>query len=228
MENILSEENNEIKENSGVQENNEVKENNENEINLEKEEEEEEIDPIELEKQKKELLLKEANEGLSQKNYLKAEEKYSSIIGTENKEYLENIKDKMVEILFNYSLSLYYQMKYESAAKNIYDIIMNYDNKHKEAYLLLIKILCDIKEYNRAKLLYEKINKIFDDMTEFNEINDDINNYFKIKNNNIQRQFYYNAEKEIFNFRKKLNFFYWCFYSFGALIIGHYLSKLLL
>ena len=211
------------------EEKNEIREDNQNEINLEEnEEKKEEIDPVELEKQKKELLLKEANEELSQKNYLKAEEKYNLIISTENKEYLENIKDKMVEILFNYSLCLYYQMKYESAVKTLYDIIINYDSKYKEAYLLLLKILCDIKEYNRAKVLYEKIKNIFDDHTEFDEINTDIDSYFKIKNNNIRRQFYYNAEKEIFNFREKSSFFYWCFFSLGALILGNYLSKLLL
>ena len=120
-------------------------------------------------------------------------------------------------------------MKYEQATKVLYDIIINYDNKNKQSYLLLLKILCNINEYNKAKLLLLKVKKIFnnnEDLSEFDDINNEIDKYFKRKRNNIQRQFYYNAQKEIFNFRKSLNFFYWCFYSFGALVIGHYLSKL--
>jgi len=139
---------------------------------------------------------------------------------------LEDIKGKMIEILLNYSLSLYYQMKYESSTKILYDIIINYDSKNKEAYLLLLKILFDINEYNRAKLLIAKINAIFgydgNEMNEFNEINNEIDKIIKRNKYNIERQ-----EKEIFNFRNNLNFFYWCFYSLAALIKGHYLSKLL-
>ena len=222
-----------MKENSDEEttENKQTLENNNIEDTNKIEEPKEEIDPLEIEKNKIQVILKEANKDMSEKNYQKAEQKFSLIIETENKEILEDIKDKMVDILFNYSLSLYHQMKYEQATKVLYDIIMNYDNKNKQAYLLLLKILCNINEYNRAKLLLIKAKKIFDvneELSEFNEIDNDIGKYFKRKINNIQRQFYYNAQKEIINFRKNLNFFYWCFYSFGALILGHYLSKLLL
>ena len=220
-ENIIIEEKKEKEEENKIEEENKVEE----------EEKEEIIDPIELEKRKIRLLLKAANEDMNEKNYKDAEDKYSTIIETENKDILEDIKEKMIEILLNYSLSLYYQMKYESSTKILYDIIINYDSKNKEAYLLLLKILFDINEYNRAKLLIAKINAIFgydgNELNEFNEINNEIDKIIKRNKNNIQRQFYYNAEKEIFNFRNNLNFFYWCFYSLAALIIGHYLSKLL-
>ena len=200
-------------------------------INENIEDKKEEIDPLENEKTKIKVLMKEANEDMQNKNYQKAEEKYNLIIEEKNKEVLENIKDNMIDILNNYALSFYYQMKYEQSAKILYNIIINYDNKNTKAYILLVKILCDINEYNKARLLIDKINKILklndEDSSEINEFIEVIEKYFKRKNNNIQRQFYFNKEKEIFNFRKKLNFFYWCFYSFAALIIGHYLSKLL-
>ena len=200
-------------------------------INEKLEDKKEEIDPLENEKTKIKVLMKEANEDMQNKNYQKAEEKYNLIIEEKNKEVLENIKDNMIDILNNYALSFYYQMKYEQAAKILYNIIINYDNKNTKAYILLVKILCDINEYNKARLLIDKINKILklneEESSEINEFIEVIEKYFKRKNNNIQRQFYFNKEKEIFNFRKKLNFFYWYFYSFVALIIGHYLSKLL-
>ena len=200
-------------------------------INEKLEDKKEEIDPLENEKTKIKVLMKEANEDMQNKNYQKAEEKYNLIIEEKNKEILENIKENMIDILNNYALSFYYQMKYEQAAKILYNIIINYDNKNTKAYILLVKILCDINEYNKARLLIDKINKILklneEESSEINEFIEVIEKYFKRKNNNIQRQFYFNKEKEIFNFRKKLNFFYWCFYSFVALIIGHYLSKLL-
>ena len=46
-----------------------------------------------------------------------------------------------------------------------------------------------------------------------------------IEQNNIKREFYCNAQKEIFQLKKKLHFFYWCLYSVIVLILGHYLSK---
>ena len=183
------------------------------------------------EKNKLKLILKEANENLAKKNFKKAEENYNLLLDSENQELLKSIGIKIDDILINYSLSLYNQMNYEKASKNIYDILVNYDNKKKEAYLLLIKILFDINEYRRAKLLIEKVENMLDinknDSSEFTELKIYIEKCLNLKNNNIQRQFFYNAEKEIFNFRRNLNFFIWCFYSIGALLIGHYLSKLL-
>ena len=196
------------------------------------EEKEEEIDPLEIEKNKIKILLNEANEEMSQNNYKKAEEKYNLIIKTKSEDILKSLRLKIEDIMIKYSFCLYYQMKYEEATIILYDLLINYNNKNKEVYFLLLKILFDINEYNRAKLLFQKIKILFGvnnkDYNEFIELEKNIEKYFKIKINNLERQFYYNAEKEIFNFRKNINLFYWCFYSFGALLLGHYLSKLLL
>ena len=204
---------------------------NENKINkIEMEEEKEEEDPIEKEKKKIRLLLKASNDDMAEKNYKNAEEKFHLLYEAKDKNDMKEITEQMADILYNYSLCLYNQMKYEEAANYVYDLIVNYDNKNKKAYLLLLQILYDINEYNRAKLLIAKVYKMFNnenDLIEFKEIDKEVDSCIKRNNNNIQRQFYYNAEKEIVHFRKSLEFFYWCFYSICALVAGHYLSKLL-
>ena len=166
------------------------------------------------------------------KNYQKVEENCKLIFDDKNIESLENINKEIniIELLNNYAVSLYEQMKYEPAAKILFKIIINYDNKNKEAYLLFLRILCDINEYQKANLLIEKVNKIMNnnDLEEFNEIGKEIESELKIKNNNIKRQYYFNAQKDIFRLQKQLYFFYWIFYSIAALIIGNYLSKIFL
>ena len=162
-----------------------------------------------------------------EKNYQKVENNYKLLFDEKKIENLENINKEinMIEILNNYAMALYYQMKYESSAKVLFKIIINYDNKNKDAYLLFLKILCDINEYQKANLLLEKVNKIMKSNEEFTQIGKEIENHIKIKNNNIKRQYYYNAQEDIFYLKKQLHFFYWCFYSICILIIGHYLSK---
>ena len=166
------------------------------------------------------------------KNYQKVEENCKLIFDDKNIESLENINKEIniIELLNNYAVSLYEQMKYEPAAKILFKIIINYDNKNKEAYLLFLRILCDINEYQKANLLIEKVNKIMNnnDLEEFNEIEKEIESELKIKNNNIKRQYYFNAQKDIFRLQKQLYFFYWIFYSIAALIVGNYLSKIFL
>ena len=160
------------------------------------------------------------------------EENCKLIFDDKNIESLENINKEIniIELLNNYAVSLYEQMKYEPAAKILFKIIINYDNKNKEAYLLFLRILCDINEYQKANLLIEKVNKIMNnnDLEEFNEIGKEIESELKIKNNNIKRQYYFNAQKDIFRLQKQLYFFYWIFYSIAALIVGNYLSKIFL
>ena len=165
-----------------------------------------------------------------EKNYQKVEDNYKLLFEDKNIENLDNIKEKinLIELLNNYALVLYNQMKYELSTKILFKIIVNYDNKNKEAYLLLLRILCDINEYQKANLLMEKINIIMNTTEEFGEISKEIESNLKIKANNIKREFYCNAQKNIFHLKKQLHFFYWCFYSIGALIIGHYLSELFL
>ena len=228
-ENIDDEEEEKNKSHDDAEENGNEKEK-ENKINIIEMEEEKEEDPIEKEKTKIRLLLKAANDDMTEKNYKNAEEKFRLIYEAKDKNDFKEITEQMTDILYNFSLCLYYQMKYEEATKYLYEIIVNYDNKSKKAYLLLLQILYDINEYNRAKLLIAKIYKMFtneNDLNEFKEIDKDVDSCIKRNNNNIQRQFYYNAEKEIVKFRKSLEFFYWCFYSICALVAGHYLSKLL-
>ena len=168
----------------------------------------------------------------SDKNYKNVEENCKLIFDDKNIESLENINKEIniIELLNNYAVSLYEQMKYEQAAKILFKIIINYDNKNKEAYLLFLRILCDINEYQKANLLIEKVNKIMNnnDLEEFNEIGKEIESELKIKNNNIKRQYYFNAQKDIFRLQKQLYFFYWIFYSIAALIVGNYLSKIFL
>jgi tetratricopeptide (TPR) repeat protein len=228
-ENIDDEEEEKNKSHDDAEENGNEKEK-ENKINIIEMEEEKEEDPIEKEKTKIRLLLKAANDDMTEKNYKNAEEKFRLIYEAKDKNDMKEITEQITDILYNFSLCLYYQMKYEEATKYLYEIIVNYDNKSKKAYLLLLQILYDINEYNRAKLLIAKIYKMFDnenDLNEFKEIDKEVDSCIKRNNNNIKRQFYYNAEKEIVKFRKSLEFFYWCFYSICALVAGHYLSKLL-
>ena len=172
-------------------------------------------------------ILEKIKNDYKEKNYQKVEDNYKLLFEEKNIENIDNINKEinMIEILNNYALALYYQMKYEQSSKILFKIIVNYDNKNKDAYLLLLKILCDINEYQKASLLLEKVNKIMNNTEEFEQISKIIESNIKIKNNNIKREFYCNAQKEIFQLKKKLHFFYWCLYSVIVLILGHYLSK---
>ena len=118
-----------------------------------------------------------------EKNYQKVEDNYKLLFEDKNIENLDNIKEKinLIELLNNYALVLYNQMKYELSSKILFKIIVNYDNKNKEAYLLLLRILCDINEYQKANLLMEKINKIMNTTEEFGEISKEIESNLKIK-----------------------------------------------
>ena len=173
-------------------------------------------------------ILENIKKDYKEKNYQKVEDNYKLIFEEKKIENIDNINKEinMIEILNNYALVLYYQMKYEPSVKILFKIIVNYDNKNKDAYLLLLKILCDINEYQRANLLLEKVNKIMNNTEDFEQISKIIESNIKIKNNNIKREFYCNAQKEIFQLKKQLHFFYWCFYSIIVLIIGNYLSKI--
>ena len=175
-------------------------------------------------------ILENIKKDYKEKNYKKVEDNYKLIFEEKNVENIDNINKEinMIEILNNYAMALYHQMKYEPSAKILFKIIVNYDNKNKDAYLLLLKILCDIKEYQKANLLLEKVNKIMNNTEEFEQINKIIESNIKIRNNNIKREFYCNAQKEIFHLKNQLHFFNWCFYSIIVLILGHYLSKIFL
>ena len=175
-------------------------------------------------------MLENIKKDYKEKNYKKVEDNYKLIFEEKNVENIDNINKEinMIEILNNYAMALYHQMKYEPSAKILFKIIVNYDNKNKDAYLLLLQILCDINEYQKANLLLEKVNKIMNNTEEFEQINKIIESNIKIRNNNIKREFYCNAQKEIFHLKNQLHFFNWCFYSIIVLFLGHYLSKIFL
>ena len=177
-------------------------------------------------------IVEKIKQDFKEKNYKKVEDNYKLIFEEKGIENIDNINKEIniIELLYNYAYTLYVQMKYESASKILFKIIVNYDNKNKDAYLLFIKILCEINEHKKAYLLLEKFNAIMNNnnMEEFNDLKEEIESKIKIKNNNIKRQYYYNAQKDIFNLEKQLHFFYWIFYSIGALMIGHYLAKIFL
>ena len=179
------------------------------------------------EEEKINKLIKSAKDELSNMNYKKAEEQYESILNSEDKNILEIIEKNKVEILYNYSLCLYHQMKYQEATEKLFNIIINYDNKSKDSYYLLVKILYDINEYKRAQMLINKFKDINHegDLKEFDEMNKEIEKCIIRRDNNIKRQFFYNAQKDIFKFMKNLNIFSWIFCSLFVLVLGNYLSK---
>ena len=171
-----------------------------NEIKEEIKEEKKEINEININNEKLEnknennkneieSILEKIKNDFKDRNYQKVEENCKIIFEDKNIENLENInKDvNIIELLNIYAISFYNQMKYELASKILFKIIVNYDNKNKEAYLLFIRILYDINEFQKANLLLEKVNKILDvkDLDEFNEIQKEIENKIKIKNNVI-------------------------------------------
>ena len=97
-------------------------------------------------------MLEKIKNDFKQKNYQKAEDNYKIIFEEKN---IENIRDinktiNMIEILNNYALILYSQMKYEDASKILYKIIVNYDNKNKEAYLLFLTIPINLNIKNKS------------------------------------------------------------------------------
>ena len=179
------------------------------------------------EEEKINKLIKSAKDELSNMNYKMAEEQYESILNSEDKNILEIIEKNKVEILYNYSLCLYHQMKYQEATEKLFNIIINYDNKSKDSYYLLVKILYDINEYKRAQMLINKFKDINHegDLKEFDEMNKEIEKCIIRRDNNIKRQFFYNAQKDIFKFMKNLNIFSWIFCSLFVLVLGNYLSK---
>jgi len=179
------------------------------------------------EEEKINLLIKSAKYELTNMNYKKAEEQYESILNSEDNNILEIIEKNKVEILYNYSLCLYHQMKYQEATEKLFNIIINYDNKSKDSYYLLVKILYDINEYKRAQMLINKFKDINHegDLKEFDEMNKEIEKCIIRRDNNIKRQFFYNAQKDIFKFMKNLNIFSWIFCSLFVLVLGNYLSK---
>ena len=140
--------------------------------------------------------LEDANYQMQQMNYVLAEKQYKLIY-----ENCSNYSNQfLINLLNNYALCLYHQRKYEEATQIASKIILEYDNKNKRAYLTILSILCNIKEYKKAQELIEKINAIFKkpkDVELFKGIINDINNALNEEEDNKQRNIYYNREKKI-------------------------------
>jgi len=171
--------------------------------------------------------LEEANYQMQQMNYIKAEKQYKLIY-----ENCSNYSNQfLINLLNNYALCLYHQRKYEEATQIASKIILEYDNKNKRAYLTILSILCNIKEYKKAEELIEKMNTIFKkpkDFELFKGIINDINNALNEEEDNKQRNVYYNREKKIIDLvnNKWIHFGMYSLGTFiGACLLYKFISK---
>lgn len=192
---------------------------------------EEKIDPIELKKQELKLLFDTAQSFMDDMQYNNAIEKYNTLLNdTENKSLLEDLKIEKINLLTNISKCFYKQRKFLESSKILYEIIINHDSKHLDSYYLLLKILLEIKEFSKAELLYNKINKIFspkeiENYENLSEISEKIENNKKKIDITYKRQFYYNAEKKVIKILTN-EYLILIIYFFIALFFGNLLSKL--
>jgi tetratricopeptide (TPR) repeat protein len=164
---------------------------------------------------------------MTQMNFVKAEKQYKSIY-----ENSENASSQfMINLLNNYSICLLNQRKFEESASLATKIILEYDNKNKRAYLTILSILCNIKEYKKAEELIEKMNTIFKkpkDFELFKGIINDINNALNEEEDNKQRNVYYNREKKIIDLvnNKWIHFGMYSLGTFiGACLLYKFISK---
>ena len=169
--------------------------------------------------------LEEANAYMQQMNFIKAEKQYKFIY-----ENSENYSSQfMINLLNNYSICLLNQRKFEESANLATKIILEIDNKNKRAYLTMLIILYNIKEYKKAMELIERVNNLFKkakDIEYFRSIINDINIAVKEEEDNKMREIYYNKEKRIVDFVNN-KWVHIGMYSLGTFIGGCILYKLL-
>ena len=167
--------------------------------------------------------LEEANNQMQQMNYTKAEQEYKLLY-----ENCSNYSNQfLINLLNNYSICLYNQGKYEESAQIATKIILEYDNRNKRAYLTILSILYNIKEYNKAVELIEKIYTIFKkpkDFEMFKGIINDINLAINEEEDNKQREIYYNREKKIIDLVHN-KWVHFGLYGLGTFIGGCLLYK---
>ena len=160
---------------------------------------------------------------MQQMNFNKAEMQYKLIYDN-----CSNYSNQfLINLLNNYSLCLYHQRKFEEATQIASKIILEYDNKNKRAYLTILTILYNIKEYHKAAELIEKINTIFKktkDFEFFKGIINDINNAINEEEDNKQRDIYYNREKKIIDLVHN-KWIHLGMYSLGTFIGGCLIYK---
>ena len=169
--------------------------------------------------------LEEANSFMQQMNFIKAEKQYKSILencGNSSSQF-------MINLLNNYSICLLNQRKFEESASCATKIILEYDNKNKRAYLTMLIILNNIKEYKKALELIERVNALFKkpkDIEYFKSIINDINNAIGEDEENKMREIYYNKEKKIVDLINN-KWIHVAMYSVGTFIGGCILYKLI-
>jgi len=169
--------------------------------------------------------LEEANLYMQQMNFIKAEKQYKSIL-----ENCGNYSSQfMINLLNNYSICLLNQRKFEESANYATKIILEYDNKNKRAYLTMLIILYNIKEYKKALELIERVNTLFKkpkDIEYFRSIINDINNAINEDEENKMREVYYNKEKKIVDLINN-KWIHVGMYSIGTFLAGCMLFKLI-
>ena len=169
--------------------------------------------------------LEEANAYMQQMNFIKAEKQYKSIL-----ENCGNYSSQfMINLLNNYSICLLNQRKFEESANYATKIILEYDNKNKRAYLTMLIILYNIKEYKKALELIERINTLFKkpkDIEYFRSIINDINNAMNEDEDNKMREVYYNKEKKIVDLINN-KWMHVGMYSIGTFLAGYMLFKII-
>ena len=169
--------------------------------------------------------LEEANAYMQQMNFIKAEKQYKSIL-----ENCGNYSSQfMINLLNNYSICLLNQRKFEESANYATKIILEYDNKNKRAYLTMLIILYNIKEYKKALELIERVNTLFKkpkDIEYFRSIINDINNAMNEVEDNKMREVYYNKEKKIVDLINN-KWMHVGMYSIGTFLAGYMLFKII-
>ena len=158
-------------------------------------------------------------------NFIKAEKQYKSIL-----ENCGNYSSQfMINLLNNYSICLLNQRKFEESANYATKIILEYDNKNKRAYLTMLIILYNIKEYKKALELIERVNTLFKkpkDIEYFRSIINDINNAMNEDEDNKMREVYYNKEKKIVDLINN-KWMHVGMYSIGTFLAGYMLFKII-
>ena len=179
-------------------------ENKEEENKIENKEEENKTENKEEEnKNSFEKLFEEANNNYTSKNHEKAEELYNDILNKKNE--LNLSKENLLDLYLNIAKNYYEQLKYNESINYLSNIIIKLDMNNKEAYLIILNILYDLNEYERAERLIEKIKKRFksDELKYFEKIFHFINDALNEENDKKEIEKNYKSQK--FNLSLKEN-----------------------
>ena len=150
-----------------------------------------------------EKLFEEANNNYTSKNHEKAEELYNNILNKKNEFNLS--KENLLDLYLNIAKNYYEQLKYNESINYLSNIIIKLDMNNKEAYLIILNILYDLNEYDRAERLIEKIKKRFnnEEIKYFEKIFDSLNEAINEENDKKEIEKNYKSQK--FNLSLKEN-----------------------